>query len=208
MGIGVSAVSLAVACFLGLNAVVPSAPLRMPPRPATLTAADWKHWWGESRHAGDAVTIWSRSPLTPETTFSALVTSKRAVADTDFSFTTATLEQLRLRTSPNAWEVGWAMFRFRDLENYYYFILKPNGFELGKKHGSDAQIFLVTGESPALTLGREHHVRIVAIGARIRIWVDGAEVIDFTDPDPITSGAVGLYEEDAKALFRDIALNG
>jgi hypothetical protein len=100
------------------------------------------------------------------------------------------------------------MFRFRDLANYYYFILKPNGYELGKKQGSDAQIFLATGDQPRLALGKSYRIQIRAVGARLRVSVNGVQVLDFTDPHPLPAGSVGLYEEDSQVRFDSVAVSG
>jgi hypothetical protein len=162
----------------------------------------WQTWWGDVGFAPNTVSLSSTIPTSPAETHSALITTKRAWRDQTISFTTTTLGQLRAGSAPNVWEVGWVMFRFRDLENYYYFIVKPNGFELGKKHGSDAQIFLATGETARLVVGRPHRVWVQVRGARIRAAVDGVEVVDFTDPHPLLSpGSVGLYEEDSHVRF-------
>jgi hypothetical protein len=175
-------------------------------RPRTLQAGDWRTWWGQAAIENGAYTLASKAPVSPGETHSALLTSTSSWGDHAFSFTTTTLEQLRAGSRPNAWEVAWAMFRFRDLENYYYFILKPNGYELGKKQGSDEQIFLVTGASPQLTLGKRNRIQIQAQGARIRVFVDGARIVDFTDPNPLRSGSVGLYEEDARVRFDSVTV--
>jgi hypothetical protein len=196
-------VALALASAADARRQTPDAPRR----PLTLSlAGQWQTWWGNVGFDAKAVTLSSAVPTSPAETHSALVTSKRRWRDQTLSFTTTTLAQLRARTTPNVWEVGWAMLRFRDLENYYYFIVKPNGFELGKKHGSDAQIFLATGDLPRLSVGRAHKVRLQAQGARIRASVDGVEVLDFTDPNPLLSpGSVGLYEEDSHVRFDSLA---
>ena len=136
-------------------------------------------------------------------------TPKSGFAGTDtFSYTLTTLGQLRLGSAPNPWEVGWSMFRFRDLHDYYWFILKPNGWELGKKQGSDVQIFLATGTAPALRLGQPNRVRIRAVGPRIQVFVDDAPVVDYTDARPLPSGSVGLYEEDSVVRFDSVAVTG
>jgi hypothetical protein len=122
------------------------------------------------------------------------------------SFSVTTLDQLRDGSAPNPWEVGWVMFHFRDLANYYWFMVKTNGFELGKKQGSDTQIFLQTGDLPALTVGQPVKVTVRVRGARIRVWVAGALVVDYTDSNPLPRGSVGLYEEDSKASFDSLSL--
>jgi hypothetical protein len=171
--------------------------------------APWHTWWG---NVGVANGVWSLSstpPSAPAETHSALVTSPPVAGDGAFSFTATTLAQLRTGSAPNPWEVAWAMFRFRDLADYYWFILKPNGWELGKKQGSDRQIFLATGTAPTLDIGRANHVRIETRGSRIRVLVDGAQVVSYVDPNPLPAGgSVGLYEEDSRVQFRSVSFTG
>jgi hypothetical protein len=174
--------------------------------PRALQVGDWQTWWGQVTRKNGAFTLESRAPVSPDETHSALVTSTSSWGDQTFSFVTTTLEQLRIGSPPNPWEVAWVMFRFRDLENYYYFILKPNGYELGKKQGSDEQIFLATGTWPQLALGKRTRIQIQAQGARIRVFVGGTKIIDFTDPSPLDSGVVGLYEEDARVRFESVTI--
>jgi hypothetical protein len=180
-------------------------------RPQALTtssAAQWNTWWGSAAFGAGGVTLSSTVPTSAGETHSALVTSKRTWRDQTISLRTTTLSQLRAGTPPNPWEVGWVMFRFRDLANYYYFIVKTNGVELGKKQGSDAQIFLATGDLPRLDLDRARAITVRAQGARIRVSVDGTQVIDYTDPHPLLApGSVGLYEEDSQVRFDSLATN-
>lgn len=167
----------------------------------------WKTWWGTVSIANGTYSLSSQVPTSPAETHSALVTSGGKWANQSLSFTTTTLQQLRVGSAPNPWEVGWVMFRFRDLSNYYYFILKPNGYELGKKQGSDAQIFLATGSSPTLQIGQSYRIQISAVAARIRVSVNGTQVLDYTDPHPIlASGSVGLYEEDSSVRFGSVSV--
>lgn len=175
-------------------------------RPHALHDDAWRTWWGDVSVENGVYTLDSQVPTSPAETHSALITSAAGWGDQSFSFGATTLKQLRRGSPPNPWEVAWAMFRFRDLENYYYFILKPNGYELGKKQGSDAQIFLATGETPTLALGTRYQVLISAIGPRIRVFVNGTQIVDFTDPDPLASGSVGLYEEDSRVRFDSVAV--
>jgi hypothetical protein len=204
-----AATAIAVLAALVLTGVATAAA----PRPkqlrqplATSFAGQWRTWWGAASFGSTAVTLASAVPTSPAETHSALITTKKTWTDSTISFTTTTLDQLRTGSAPNTWEVGWVMFRFRDLENYYYFIVKTNGIELGKKQGSDAQIFLATGDLPALAVGRPTAVQVQVKGARIRVSVDGTQVIDFTDPHPLAgAGSVGLYEEDSQVRFDSFA---
>src|SRR2546427_1445975 len=114
-------------------ALVAAALLSLAGVPAALAAAgQWSTWWGQVSSSNGTYSLTSQTPTSPSETHSALVTTKRTWGDQTFSFTTTTLAQLRQGSAPNPWEVGWVMFRFRDLHDYYWFILKTNGFELGK----------------------------------------------------------------------------
>jgi len=176
--------------------------------PAALAAiGQWSTWWGQVSISNGTYTLTSQTPTSPDETHSALITSKRTWGDQTFSFTTTTLAQLRQGSAPNPWEVGWVMFRFRDLQDYYWFMLKTNGYELGKKQGSDVQIFLVTGDSPKLVLGQKYRVQIQAVGANIKVFLDGALLVDYTDPHPLLSGSVGLYEEDSLVSFESVSVS-
>jgi hypothetical protein len=197
-------VLLLVALALSLAGTAGAAGQRSLPVRHTLTtsgAGEWQTWWGRAAFGTNGVTLSSAAPTASNETHSALVTTKRTWRDQTIGFTTTTLAQLRAGTAPNPWEVGWVMFHFRDLENYYYFMVKTNGFELGKKHGSDTQIFLATGNLPRLALNAPRTVQVQVQGARIRVSVDGAQVVDFTDPHPLAAGSVGLYEEDSQVRF-------
>lgn len=167
----------------------------------------WTTWWGTATFLTDGVDLTSTPPTAPSETHSALVTSGSKLADPTISLTTNTLSQLRTGSAPNPWEVGWVFFRFRDLSHYYWFALKPNGFELGKKQGSLAQEFLVTGSSPTLTIGTPSTIKIVVSGSLIRVWVNGASVLSYTDPHPLSKpGSVGLYEEDSHVRFTSVSI--
>src|SRR5437868_15488679 len=85
-------------------------------------AGGWHTWWGQVSQAQGAFTLSSQAPLAPAETHSALLTSRATWGDQAFSYTMTTLGQLRLGSAPNPWEVGWSMFRFRDLHDYYWFI--------------------------------------------------------------------------------------
>jgi hypothetical protein len=172
-------------------------------------AIQWRTWWGTASVEPAGVTLSSTPPASPDETHSALVTSRQTWTNPTISFTTTTVAQLRTGSAPNPWEVGWVMFRFRDLSDYYYFILKTNGYELGKKQGSDAQVFLATGDLPALAVGTSRRIQVQVSGPRIRVYVDGAKVVDYVDPSPLTgAGSVGLYEEDSRVAFTSVATSG
>jgi hypothetical protein len=207
--VGRRSIFLLAAVLLVALAAAGVADARKKPQPVRRTAAtfagQWRTWWGDVSFGANGALLSSQVPTSPAVTHSALITTRRTWRDQTISFTQTTLAQLRTGSEPNVWEVGWVMFRFQDLENYYYFIPKPNGFELGKKQGSDAQIFLATGDQPRVAVGESADVVIRTQGARIRAWVDGALVVDFTDPHPLLgAGSAGLYEEDSQVQFTSV----
>jgi hypothetical protein len=119
-----------------------------------------------------------------------------------------TVEQLRQGTAPNPWEAAWVAFRASN-NSFYYFILKPNGIELGKAIDSatlNKQVFLFTADSPRLKIGQWSHWKIQAQGTRISVWIDGIQVVDYVDTQEprLQSGAVGLYTEDAYVQFDNV----
>lgn len=168
--------------------------------------AQWRTWWGQASIRGATYTLQSQAPSSLAETHSALLTSTSTWGDQVFSYSATTLAQRRTGNAPNPWEVAWSMFRFTDLTHYYWFIVKPNGWELGKKQGSDTQIFLATGDAPRMAVGATYQVRIQAQGGRIRVSVNGAPVADYTDARPLLGGSVGLYEEDARVTFGNVSV--
>jgi len=170
-------------------------------------SSQWKTWWGATSFDAAGVTLASQPPVAADETHSALITTKRTWKDATIGFSTTTLKQLRHTTAPNTWEVGWVLFHFTDLENYYWFMLKTNGFELGKKQGSDTQQFLVSGDLPAIAVGQQRRIQVKTLGPRIQVFVDGAKLVDYVDPHPLKAGSVGLYEEDAQVRFNSFSVN-
>ena len=161
----------------------------------------WKYWWGTAKIHNDVMSLASATPTSTSKTYSALLTTRKAWTNYSFSYIQRNVSQLRTGSHPNTWEVAWAMFRYRDLHDYYYFILKPNGWEVGKKQGSDDQIFLRTGTSPHARMGYTDAVKIIVNGSTITVWGNGAKVTSFSDRGGISSGAIGLYEEDSHVHF-------
>ena len=170
-------------------------------------SSQWKTWWGATAFDTAGVTLASQPPVAAAETHSALITTKRTWRDATIGFTTTTLKQLRQNDAPNTWEVGWVLFHFTDLENYYWFMLKTNGFELGKKQGSDTQQFLVTGDLPALTVGEQRRIQVKTLGPRIQVFVGGTKLVDYVDRNPLGAGSVGLYEEDSQVRFGSFSVS-
>jgi hypothetical protein len=143
-------------------------------------------------------------------THSSLITSIKNFSDIDLSLRMKTIEQLR-SSKPNPWETGWITWNYKDLTHFYYFILKTNGWELGKEDPAypGAQRFLKTGAKPSLKIGVWNDIRVIQQGAGISVYVDGKLVTTFTDTErPYTDGKIGLYGEDAHVMFDDVVVTG
>ena len=147
--------------------------------------------------------------LQPGVTHAGLVTSRTTYGDTDLTVRVRTVKQLRLPT-PNPWEVAWTLWHYTDDTHFYYLVLKPNGWELGKEDPAypGAQRYLRTGSSPSFAVGKWHTMRIRQVGATITVWGDGTRLTSFTDQQrPYSSGHVGLYNEDSLVHFDTVSVS-
>lgn len=119
----------------------------------------------------------------------------------------ATAAQLRRGDPPNSWEAAWLVWHYADDEHFYYFIPKPDGWELGKRDPAypGGQRYLATGASPVFPVGAWTSVRVFQTRDSIRVYAGGALLAEFTDRErPYRSGRIGLYTEDAQVLFRNV----
>ena len=153
------------------------------------------------------------APKSLSETHAALVTSNTTFTnDVNFRGTTRTVKQLRQNNPPNAWEVSWLVWNFKDNTHFYYVVLKPGGWELGKADPAypGAQRFLATGSNVKFPIGSWNNFEIVhdqAAGA-MTVKVNGAVLTSFTDTErPYTSGKVGFYAEDAEVELDGVAGN-
>ncbi|HVM08553.1 MAG TPA: family 16 glycoside hydrolase [Acidimicrobiales bacterium] len=168
-----------------------------------------------------------KASTSPGETHAAMVTTLERFGDIDLTVRTKTSRQLRTGSAPNPWEVGWVVWAHERDERFYYFILKPNGWELGKADDTridpagpqctwpeyrnckypGAQRFLATGSSPTFPVGAWHDLRVRQVGSTITVWGNGRQLTSFTDTvNPYLSGAVGLYNEDAEAAFASLRI--
>jgi chitodextrinase len=147
-------------------------------------------------------------------TFSSFALSTQKFSDMTLDLDMKTYKQLRQNSAPNSWETAWVMWRWTDLFHHYYFVIKTNGIEFGKKDTScscEQQVFLKTGSSPTLSLGTWDHIKISSIGKHTTIWVDGTKVVDMDDPSysstaDMSGGYIGLYNEDASSAFDKVTV--
>lgn len=125
-----------------------------------------------------------------------------------------TEEQLRAGTPPNPWEVGWVVWDYTDNDHFYYAIVKPNGWELGKRDPAypGGQRFLASGPSPSAAPGENVHflverLTVPGVGVLLRLGVDGGDVVSLVDTEnPYWGGGrAGVYTEDAKVAVTHLA---
>lgn len=161
---------------------------------------------GETTYDDGTIELAPEVARTAGETHAGLVVSVAQYGDVDYSAVVHTLEQTRVGSPPNPWEVGWVVWHYTSSTSFYYFSLKPNGWELGKadRGYTGAQRFLSTGGSPTED-GRPHTVRIRQVGATVDVWVDTVHVVTSTDTEaPYDRGSVGVYSEDAVVRFSDL----
>ena len=70
----------------------------------------------------------------------------------------------------------------------YFIGLGNNSVLLGKQNYSWKEL---TRKTVSVTAGNTYRLRVDAVGANIKVYLDGELVIDYTDPDPWISGSVG-----------------
>ena len=127
-----------------------------------------------------------------------------ARGDLDFAVAVTTMRQLRTGSRPRPWEAGWVLWHYSDDRHFYYLVLKPDGWELGKEDPAypGGQRYLVTRARPAFPIGRTYRVRVGQAGARITVYADGTRLARVTDRQhPYLRGRTGLYAEDAAVTF-------
>ncbi len=154
---------------------------------------------------GNAVSLKPMTSTSSGETHGGLVVGPSFSGDYIFETTLKNQQQLRTGTAPNAWEVGWAFWNYTDNVHFYYFVTKPNGWELGKGDPAyaGAQRFLSSGSSPTFAVGQWHNIKITQKSNVITVAVNGVLLTTFTDNErPYLSGKIGLYTEDAHVYFK------
>jgi hypothetical protein len=145
----------------------------------------------------------------PDETHGALVIGPSISGDFTLQVSAATTRQLRANGAANTWEVAWVLWHYTDNLHFYYFVPKPNGWELGKEDPQypGAQRFLATGPSPSFPIGPWYRTRVTQSGPTIQVFVDDVLITTFTDGErPYSSGRVGLYSEDAEVYFDNVSV--
>lgn len=137
---------------------------------------------------------------TPAQTNAALVISRRSFDGPNLRVdaTWTTRATTRIGT-PNAWETGWLVWDYVDNDHFTYLVLKPNGWEVGRRDPSrpGGQRFVADGDLPTTPIGMTRTASVRRTGAITSIDVDGQHLATFSLPAGERRGAVGMYSEDA-----------
>jgi hypothetical protein len=144
----------------------------------------------------------------------ACLLSSKTVHTGSYRFTGKARTIRQLRSTPNQWETAWVFWNYTDNDHLYYFVLKTNGWEIGKRHpqyigpNNDGQLIMRTGSFPKTTIGVAYKFDIQVNEAGADIYVDDVLVHRFIDDSAspkFTQGNVCLYSEDAEVEFDGIS---
>jgi len=161
-----------------------------------------------ARDGSRLLSLSPRPAMSTKQTYAALARTRQTWSDLDFTVHVRTVTQHRA-DGPNPWEVGWVLWHYTDDRHFYYFIPKPNGWELGKEDPAypGAQRYLPASERPTFPVGRSYEIRVRHVGATITLWASGKRVVTFTDRErPYRSGSIALYSEDAAAIYTTVKI--
>lgn len=135
-------------------------------------------------------------------THSALVTYYRNMPE-EYVLDLKLVVHKQFRSNPNPWEAGWVLFNYEDSSNFYYFIPKTNGIELGR-FVDGKQEFLFNADSPKISLKIPSRIKLVLNNGRLDAFVNSIRVVHNYPINVISNAKVGLYSEDSEVEFLDV----
>ncbi len=155
------------------------------------------------------ITIAPKPSTKPAETHAALVVSDdRFQGNVTFDGDTFIDEQLRTGSQANPWETAWLVWHYVDNDHFYYFALKMNGWELGKRDPvyAGGQRFLASGDDIRFTTGTWYRFHVAQHDATMTVAIDGKDIVTFTDREAAyTGGKVGIYSEDARVRLDQVS---
>ena len=89
----------------------------------------------------------------------------------------------------------------------YYLALNNNQAVLEKLDYADGSSQLGMSVK-ALASDAFFKIKIEARGNRVRVWIDGEELLDITDDWSFANGKVGLYTNGAAVVFKNLKISG
>ena len=133
-------------------------------------------------------------------TNSTLVVSRQqfSASPLQINATWTTRKTTRIGT-PNPWETAWLVWDYLDPDHFTYLILKPNGWEVGRRDPSSpgTQRFIADADLPLTPVGITRTVTVSRSGDKTMITVNGTPLTSFSLPIAERHGSVGMYTEDA-----------
>lgn len=164
--------------------------------------------YGKVSGSDSRVHMAPRAVTRSDQTSACMVRSRQDYSRVLYAATITTTKQLRTGSRPNNWECGWLVWHHQADDKFYYFIPKPNGWELGKvipgwaNGWANDQKFLATGANPVFAVGKPVTVSVNIHGNQMTIDANGRRIVSYRDTSsPYTRGRVGLYTEDAAVTF-------
>ncbi len=192
--------------------------------PDGAVVAPWKSEWNgygcvkvDEVEGNKVISLKPKMSSQPDEYHSALVLGPHTTGNVVFQTKVYTEEQLREGSEAAGWEMAWIAWNWHG-DEFYYFIPKLNGWELGKKDRTldletgepiyeGTQRYLATGTDKTFELQEWYEVTILQFGNWIRVYVDGEEIVTFEDTErPYMEGNIGLYTEQAHAYYDDIEI--
>ena len=96
------------------------------------------------------------------------------------------------------------LFRYQDKDNYYRFSWDRVRATRRLVKRENGLFTLLAEDREPYVPGQTYQVEIVAQGANLEIWIDGARILSVTDAS-LASGTIGLYTRDnQKSYFDDV----
>ena len=162
---------------------------------------------GVAKAGSNVLTLAPQASDRASETHAALAATTGSFGDIDMTMRMKTVKQLRDGRA-NPWEVAWGIWHYQDNTHFYYLVLKPNGWELGKADPAygGAQRFLATG-SKRFPIRRWHSIHVKQVGRTMKVWANGEFLTKYTDRErPYKRGKVAVYNEDAKTYFDEVLI--
>ena len=86
----------------------------------------------------------------------------------------------------------------------YFVGLTEDAVILGKQSYGYTELARSEGCFPT---GETYRLKVICLGARIRVFVDGELYLDYTDPEPYAQGMVGIRCCRSSAAFEDLTVS-
>lgn len=172
----------------------------------SLSSGDWttiyNGYGSVSYDPANGIVLSPKAPTSPSETHSALTLANNLTPRNFKLSITATVEQqLRQNSPPNPWETFWIFFNYNQTsggKKTNYFLLKPNGVELGTAYDTVGQTFLQTGPTNVKAIGVSNTYDIEKVGNHVTVHINGQKVSDYIGSVHDVAGSIGLYSEDAR----------